>query len=64
MPNLCNNAFWVVSSFWAEAKGLQKLCELQESLFVCLLVCFPSCFFSLPEYARWKSDFMIIMGWF
>jgi predicted PurR-regulated permease PerM len=38
VPNLCTNAYQVVSSFWAETKGIQKLCELQESLFVCLFV--------------------------
>lgn len=46
MPNLCTNSYQVVSSFWAEAKGIHKLCELQESLFVCLFVSPP--LFLLP----------------
>ncbi len=48
MPNLCTNAYQVVSSFWAETKGIHKLCELQESLFVCLFVCLFPPLFLLP----------------
>lgn len=45
------------------AKGHTKIVWIP-GISICLFVCYTPCFFSLPEDARRKLDFMIIMGWF